>query len=357
MTVYKDARLTMIADLLVNEGFSKKGKAFFRIQGDGVFQFVKWEKTWAGGAPELLIGIQSLYSEMDPTWFSPRGCIAKYSIALFNGEKSIDRPGSHKCGHDTMTDEEQTGILFQKAIPKLNETMSQKNLIDLICELEMVEHGMMMINWRDDFKIAPYMAIREYDNATKVMKTILTRCEMNHEINRRNYESEGKIYVIPDSDKEYYAQLHKLLAMVESKDDIAIHAYLQGNYDRNIVYAKGCIARKRIVAIDDPLYDACPSYVGGSEVWNNGILQRISDECAKDWSYTKKLNYMRKRIREEFGLDGNKYPHWCGNPDWPFHNGKPMHYVKTTVAGEKEYLLHHFIDPDTGTERIIDDHG
>ena len=103
------------------------------------------------------------------------------------------------------------------------------------------------------------------------------------------------------------------------------------------------------------LIKACPSYIDGPEVWQSGILDRIIGECDAEWSKTQKAKHIRNRIREEFGITGNKYPHWISNPDWPFCNGKPMHYVKTTVVRKYEWIQHHFIDPDSGTERIIDD--
>lgn len=100
---------------------------------------------------------------------------------------------------------------------------------------------------------------------------------------------------------------------------------------------------------------ACPSYIDGPEVWKSGILDRILRECPEEWSVTRKAKHIRARILEEFHIEGRKYPHWIQNPDWPVHNGKPMKYVSTSVKRRHEWLQHHFVDVDTGEERIVDD--
>lgn len=105
----------------------------------------------------------------------------------------------------------------------------------------------------------------------------------------------------------------------------------------------------------DLLQDACPEYIDGPEVWNSGILERILNECEPDWKKTKKVKYVKERIKEEFHLEGRKYPRWIQQPDWPFSNGKPMKYVNTTVKYKSEWYQHHFIDVESGEERIVDD--
>lgn len=103
------------------------------------------------------------------------------------------------------------------------------------------------------------------------------------------------------------------------------------------------------------LLRACPSYIDGNDVWDSGILEAFAAECPDEWSDTKKIKHIKARIIEEFHLEDKKYPRWWQNPDWPFANGKPMKYVKTTVKYKNEWYQHHFVDLETGEERIVDD--
>lgn len=107
------------------------------------------------------------------------------------------------------------------------------------------------------------------------------------------------------------------------------------------------------------LYDlitkACPSYVDGTEVWDSGLLESLAAECSDDWSSSQKVKYVKSRIIEEFHLEDKKHPTWLQNPEWPFANGKPMKYVKTTIKNKNEWYQHHFIDLETGEKRVVDD--
>lgn len=103
------------------------------------------------------------------------------------------------------------------------------------------------------------------------------------------------------------------------------------------------------------LLDACPSYVDGPEVWKSGVIEKIANECPKEWSKTKKKAHIKARIIEEFHLEDKKHPRWWQSPEWPFSDGKPMKYVKTTVKYKNEWYQHHFVNPETGEERIVDD--
>ena len=99
--------------------------------------------------------------------------------------------------------------------------------------------------------------------------------------------------------------------------------------------------------------DAIPDYIGGIEVQD--IIDSIIDECPSEWSKTKKVKYIKERIKEEFHLEGRKHPYWIQVPDWPAHNGKPMKYVKTVKKHKWEWHQVYFVDPETGDERIVDD--
>lgn len=77
--------------------------------------------------------------------------------------------------------------------------------------------------------------------------------------------------------------------------------------------------------------DVCPEYIDGPEVWESGIIDHIIEECPTEFSKTKKIKWIKSRIKESFYITDRKYPRWIQSPDWPFSDGKPMKFVKTTV--------------------------
>lgn len=105
----------------------------------------------------------------------------------------------------------------------------------------------------------------------------------------------------------------------------------------------------------DLLLTACPSYIDGEYLWRSGLMEQLLAECPEEWSKTRKAKHIRARLMEEFHLEDKRYPRWLQNPEWPFSNGKPMKYTKTTVKCKGEWVQHHFIDLETGEERIVDD--
>ncbi len=110
-----------------------------------------------------------------------------------------------------------------------------------------------------------------------------------------------------------------------------------------------------IEALYDLLSCACPSYIDGVEVWSSGILEGFAAECPAEWTKSKRQKFVKARIIEAFHLEDKKYPRWLQNPEWPFYNGKPMKYSRTSVKQKNEWYQHHFYDPQTGEERIVDD--
>ena len=98
----------------------------------------------------------------------------------------------------------------------------------------------------------------------------------------------------------------------------------------------------------------CPDYIGGSEVAAQNIIAKILEKLPINLQKDKNMTIAQKRICEAFHVEGGNYPHWIQAPEWPVHNGKPMKFVKT-VPVNSEFVQHHFVDPETGDERIVDD--
>ena len=99
---------------------------------------------------------------------------------------------------------------------------------------------------------------------------------------------------------------------------------------------------------------AYPDYIGGSEVDDQGVLDKIIDELPKDLSMSKKKALFKKLVREAFHVEGNKFPYWIQSPEWPVNNGIPLKFVKSKKINA-EMKHHYFVDTVTGEERIVED--
>ena len=108
------------------------------------------------------------------------------------------------------------------------------------------------------------------------------------------------------------------------------------------------------------LLDACPEYIGGTEVEEAGIIEDILDSVPETLPKTKRIKEVKSRIKEAFHVSGIIYPRWVQEAEWPVSpSGKPMRFVKQKRKKGKEYenmlyTLFYFEDVDTGEERIVE---
>ena len=108
------------------------------------------------------------------------------------------------------------------------------------------------------------------------------------------------------------------------------------------------------------LLDACPEYLGGTEVEEAGIIEAILDSVPETMTGSKRIKEVKSRIKEAFHVSGTVYPRWVQEAEWPVSaNGKPMKFVKQKRKKGKEYdnmlyTLFYFEDVDTGEERIVE---
>lgn len=114
------------------------------------------------------------------------------------------------------------------------------------------------------------------------------------------------------------------------------------------------IQSKKPKALREMQWDVCPEYIDGKEIAEHNIVGSILDALPEELPKSKKIQLARQKIREAFHLEGKKHPYWRQPAQWPVHNGKPMKYEKT-VKVNSELVQHHFVDPETGDVRIVDD--
>ena len=217
----------LIAPVLKEQGFVKRGSAFFRIHGDGIVQVLQYQRQSDGYY--LFMGLHSMYGELMKQWFSSWGCIPRYEILLLDGKQVLpDR--WERDGLDT--DRMQAELLREKGIPFLNGVRTQKELVDAIFSLD----G----HWNDAMKIAPLLSCRDYENAAQVVSAIIEQHETVKK-HKREYLSDDDFRKHQEHWEPITAHFRDLLAMVRRCDDREIKEWMEQNYAVNADYAKFCM--------------------------------------------------------------------------------------------------------------------
>lgn len=227
-----------LKELCKIKGFASRGKAFFRVQGDGVLQVLKYEKVRYHSVHEISIGLFSLYDELKPAWFTASGCIPRYRTIIFQGKRSaayLEKIGN-VCYWRTVSFESQLEALKKQVIPFLDGIQSQAQLAEGICQLDKLE-ACGTIRWNDDLKFVPWLYAKDYESARRVMQAILDQ--------HRSVLESKKRYLSPDEFQIFYEQrqsediqLWKKLEMAELEDTELIQKYFLENYQKNCELAR-----------------------------------------------------------------------------------------------------------------------
>lgn len=91
-------------------------------------------------------------------------------------------------------------------------------------------------------------------------------------------------------------------------------------------------------------------YIGGPEVEN--LIGTILDQYPKSMGKTKRKKEAKAAIREGFHLEGNRYPRWIQEPEWPMGVNSPMAFLCQKRDGD--LVKFEFRDVDTGETRIVE---
>lgn len=91
-------------------------------------------------------------------------------------------------------------------------------------------------------------------------------------------------------------------------------------------------------------------YMGGPEVeaYIDDALVAFPDTMPQ----SKRIKAAKRSLRNLFHISGNRYPHWCQEPEWPMGESSPMIYVSQKRYGEKVTFT--FQDSDTGEIRQVE---
>ena len=100
------------------------------------------------------------------------------------------------------------------------------------------------------------------------------------------------------------------------------------------------------------MLDACPTYIGGNEVFQSGILEELFDSIPDNLSTEKQISWYKSRVKEIFHIESNHYPKWIQNAEWPMNNNRPMRFVSQEKAPEIG-INFIFVDVETGEKRTV----
>lgn len=96
------------------------------------------------------------------------------------------------------------------------------------------------------------------------------------------------------------------------------------------------------------LLDACPEYLDSLAIENSGIFENLMEQLPESMSKTKRIKEFRKRLKEMFYVEGQKYPRWIQESEWPLSKtGKPTKFICQKSAQKGEVCYYYFLDMDT----------
>ena len=75
------------------------------------------------------------------------------------------------------------------------------------------------------------------------------------------------------------------------------------------------------------------------------------EELPKEWSKPKRIKEFKRRLKEMFFVEGQKYPRWAQESEWPLSpTGKPTKFLGQKSFCGGEVVKYRFLDMDTGKE-------
>ena len=223
-----------LARICKAHGFYRKGNAMFRVHGDGVLQIIKLDRDRLSRELTVSLGLQSMYSELLPQWFTASGCIPRYCI-LDVPCKESSNPFEYRS--ELLRYEKELIFLQENGFEWLDRIDTQAGLADAICQLDISAAGKIV--WNDAMKIAPYLCSKQFEFAGKVISAIIERYDAAVEANGLwMKEEELEAYV-----KRYQGDYEKyvdLFEMISNRDMEKMQRYLENNYTFSFSCARFC---------------------------------------------------------------------------------------------------------------------
>lgn len=216
--------------ICIENGFRFRGKACFRVIGDGVLQVLKYNKSRIPYNPILELGLFSLYGSIESGELTSLGCIPRYWI--YNLAHPYEAAAEFLLIGPEM--EKQMGVLKEKGFHWLDTIASQSALADAICKLDIATFN--SICWNDMDKFAPFLKCGDFANAEKVIQAIIEQY-----LSAWHSKSEGLKSETWEAHTKDMLAFKELLEMACSRNEKKINEYLMENYDTNLKKVKFCM--------------------------------------------------------------------------------------------------------------------
>ena len=230
-----------------NNGFVRRGTAFFRVAGDGVLQVLKYKKERYANNHTIFGGLFSLYGEIDKEWVTSLGCIPRYCIlSLYCGGNEYSRYLT-----DGSLEEKQALVLKNQYIPWLNTITTQSALANAICMLDCASYGDMpldslsncfdsidskaftsLVLWNDLLKLAPFIKSGQYDAAMRIVNAVRQQQLSAREDHKKRMNDEEYLRHVIKQDR-INEPIYRLFEMIERNDMQTMETYMEHNYQSN----------------------------------------------------------------------------------------------------------------------------
>lgn len=256
-----------LRDILLPNGFAHKGNAYFRVNGDGVFQVIKREYNPRVQEHRLLFGLFSMYGELQQIWFTSRGCVPNYNamdlvdhlydrvnvmvgnrcLGYFQGHIFVKTTPANFYASEHTRDELQKAMAaavseidhrndpaFQlsefetKGIPAINKISTQ----ELLCDA-MFTYAKSKMEYNVIF---PLLYIGRKDEAVEILQMYI-----DQNISAYNLKKERGSVEYELKDDPNYVKKIELRDYILSSTYAEIVKYLWQNYLRNISYYQQAI--------------------------------------------------------------------------------------------------------------------
>ena len=224
-----------LRNLCYEHGFSSRGRCFFKQHTPTIMQAITVKHERVFSHYSLKIGLMSMYSLADSSSFTAQSNIPDFCVSCLDNcatavTVSIDDEEELHISIRSLDD--QIHLLNEKGFDWLDSIQSQEQLINAYNYLEMVAYKDIIRN--NERRLAPFLAIGDYCSADYVIASILNQHMGPNSIKSPPWEEKDFLYYAaqyPGEDEDLL-HLHRLIA---DKNEEMIKAYLEGNYQQNVM--------------------------------------------------------------------------------------------------------------------------
>ena len=237
----------MLAEILIPNGFYRRGANFLRLHGDGVLQSVYFEHQIHftcfpeyGDANFLSIAVHSVYESNLFEWTKDlrwplnglQGSLTNCEwIPFYAGFEIGKTPRKDPKCNDARTELQQLDLLNDQVLATLNQVDSQSLLCDLLAWIDITKRGERL--YVDTHNIAPLAYTHQYEEAIKFCDAIIEQHRSALE-DKQTYLSPEQFRASRISSERILKPFRELKELMLQDDHDGIMRILEANRAENI---------------------------------------------------------------------------------------------------------------------------